>query len=64
MFPGDDKIIEKFMKFKEEKGDYTATNRSFDDYKMNRSNSGISDGNASFEFVKNSSFNDSFEKAF
>ena len=66
MFPGDDKIIEKFMKFKEQKGDFScqANNRSYDNFKSKRKDTGESIRNASFENIQNSTFNHSFEKVF
>jgi hypothetical protein len=67
MFPGDEKIVDKFIKFKEEKGEYSPNysktmrnNMSHDNYK----NSNTSFDNVSFDYVKNNSFNKSFDKIY
>ena len=69
MFPGDDKIVEKFVKFKQTKGEYVdelnlSQNKSYDNFGMQRINSDNSFQNNSFDYGKNTSFNRSFDKIY
>lgn len=68
-FPGDENIIEKFIKFKEEQRDYSLNssksqiNRSYDNYLSKRKNTEINLKN-SLDYTKNLSLNNSFDKIY
>ena len=69
MFPGDEKIIEKFLRFKEERGKTTNNSFSQEDFSIDNYDKEIkyTDGNVrnkSYEEFNNRSFNQSFDKIY
>ncbi len=68
-FPGDETIVEKFVKFKEEQKDYSLDtsksqiNKSFDNFLNKRKQTDTNLKN-SFDYTKNLSLNNSFDKIY
>ncbi len=69
IFPGDETIVEKFVKFKEEQKDYSLDtsksliNKSFDNF-LNKRKQTDNNLKNSFDYTKNLSLNNSFDKIY